>query len=89
MKVDEAGTIKPAPPTLFKDQLTDWLTDLKTDGLDNSKKREIYSHVNGVKLLIFCTSNEQQTTSKGKTRSSGVHVNLPLILSVNDCYIPV
>ena len=39
MKVDEAGTIKPAPPTLFKDQLTDWLTDLKTDELDDSKKR--------------------------------------------------
>ena len=39
MKVDEAGTIKPAPP--IKDQLTDWLADLKTDGLDDSKKREI------------------------------------------------
>ena len=41
MKVDKAGTIKPAPPTLIKDQLTDWLADLKTDGLDDSKKREI------------------------------------------------
>ena len=41
MKFDEAGTLKSAPPTLLKGPLTDWLADLKTDGLDDSKKIEI------------------------------------------------
>ena len=41
MKFDEAGTIKSAPPTLLKGQLTDWLADLKTDGMDDSKKRQV------------------------------------------------